>query len=72
MIMLIANFTTVASSFGSAMQVMGASDKIVHLMSVEPKMNTTGGRDLDKEGLKIGSNLSAENTKFYYPSKPDV
>jgi hypothetical protein len=38
---------------------MGASDKIVHLMSIEPKMNTTGGRDLDKEGLQIGSNLEA-------------
>jgi hypothetical protein len=72
MIMLIMNFTIVANTYGQAMQVLGASDQIVHLMKVEPKMNTVGGRDLEKEGLPIGSNLSADNAKFCYPSKPDV
>ena len=54
------------------MALLGASEQIVHLMHLDPKVNTTGGRDLDAEGQTVESNMALDNVKFSYPTKPDV
>ena len=54
------------------MALLGASEQIVHLMKIEPRLNTVGGRDLDAEKMVVQSNLSIEDAKFAYPTKPDV
>ena len=70
MIMLLMNFGMLAAVFGNAMNMLGASDKIVALMKTESKVNTTGGMKLDSS--KVNGSLEIRDVKFCYPSKPDV
>ena len=70
MIMLILNFGMLAGVFGNVFSLVGASDMIVALMEYEPKVNTQGGSRM--EGHEIKGNLTLEEVKFRYPSKPDV
>merc|ERR1712045_543883 len=48
---------------------MGASDRIVEIMSYKPAIPTKGGDKIDGE---IQGHLEFRNVKFRYPSKDDV
>lgn len=70
MIMLLMNFGMLAAVFGNAMNMLGASDKIVQLMQTKPAINTTGGIKLDSKN--VNGLLEIRDVKFSYQSKPDV
>lgn len=70
MIMLLMNFGVLSAVFANAMQMLGASDKIVQLMKYEPDVKSSGGIKLDE--TKLDGGLELRNVKFRYPSKPDV
>ena len=70
MIMLLMNFGMLAAVFGNAMNMLGASDKIVQLMQTKSGINTTGGIKLDSQN--VNGLLEIRDVKFSYPSKPDV
>ncbi len=69
MLMLVFNFAMVAMVFGNVAAVVGASDKIVELMSYEPKIKSTGGDKIEGE---VNGELEIRDVKFRYPSKSDV
>jgi len=56
--------------FGNAMTILGASDKIVEILSHKPKISTTGGIKIEKG--EIEGKIELRNVKFHYPSKSDV
>ena len=70
MIMLLMNFGMLASVFGNAMNMLGASDKVVQLMKYEAAINSTGGIKLD-DATSTGC-IELRDVVFRYPSKPDV
>lgn len=51
------------------LQIIGASYKIVELLDYEPKINSSGGIELNET---CKGEISLKNVKFNYPSKPDV
>lgn len=63
------NFWILQYAFASAANVVGASEKIIKIITLERKINTTGG--LKPEGEVEGC-LTLKNLKFTYPSKKDV
>lgn len=65
---LLFNFWILQYAFASAMNVVGASEKIIKIITTQPKINTTGGIKLEEAEGK----LELKNLKFRYPSKPDV
>jgi ATP-binding cassette subfamily B (MDR/TAP) protein 1 len=50
------------------MNVMGASDKLMQIMNVKPKVNNTGKDTIEN----CDGHLELRNVKFTYPSKDDV
>lgn len=50
------------------MNVMGASDKLMQIMNVKPKVNNTGKDTIEN----CDGHLELRNIKFTYPSKDDV
>ena len=69
MLMLNFNFSMVAMVFGNIASIVGASDKIVELMTYVPTILSSGG---DKIEGKIDGRLEIRNAKFRYPSKDEV
>lgn len=63
------NFMIIGYVMGNLAAVMGASDRIVEIMSYKPAIPTKGGDKIDSE---IQGHLEFRNVKFRYPSKDDV
>jgi ABC-type bacteriocin/lantibiotic exporter with double-glycine peptidase domain len=69
MLYMVMNFVIVSIAVGSMFQSIGAADKVVHLMEYKSEINITGGEKIDAE---INGNITLNNVKFCYPSKPEV
>jgi ABC-type multidrug transport system fused ATPase/permease subunit len=70
MIMMLFNFWILSFVYGNAMQVVGASDKIVKVMQKPHKINSTGGIKLPEE--EVQGRIELRNVKFHYPSNDTV
>ena len=69
MIEMTFNFWIISFVIGSLASIMGASDKIVALMTYEPDINASGGDIIEGETRGI---LEFRNVKFRYPNKTAV
>ena len=69
MIEMTFNFWIISFVIGSLASIMGASDKIVALMTYEPDINASGGDIIEGETRGI---LEFRNVKFRYPNKAAV
>ena len=67
--MLTFNFMIIGYVLGNLAAVMGASERIVDVMSYEPAVNCVGGERPEGE---VKGNLEFRDVKFRYPSKTDV
>jgi len=70
LIMLLINFGMMTAVIGNMYSMLGASDKIVDIMNMKPKINTKGGDTISQSEIK--GSLEIQDLKFRYPSKPDV
>lgn len=66
---LLMNFWILNYVFANAMNVVGASDKIIKITNHRPHVNSKGG---DTVAGKIEGQIELRNVKFHYPTKPDV
>lgn len=61
MLMLLWNFQLIAWTFGNVFAVVGASDKIVELITHKSLIHTTGG---EKPPGEVLGNITLNNVKF--------
>jgi ABC-type multidrug transport system fused ATPase/permease subunit len=69
MLMLLWNFIIISFSFGNLFSVLGASDRVIEIITAKTLMSTTGG--VRPEGEVKGC-ITLKNVKFHYPSKKEV
>jgi ABC-type multidrug transport system fused ATPase/permease subunit len=68
LIMLIINVGMIAEVFRNIYSLIGASDKIVEIIQLQPAINTKGGDKMEQ----VKGSIEIKDIKFSYPSKPDV
>jgi ABC-type multidrug transport system fused ATPase/permease subunit len=68
MLMLLWNFMMISYTFGNLFSILGASEKIIKIMELKPRINTKGGLKLDN----CNGTIEVRDAKFRYPTKKDV
>ena len=70
MLSMLLNFAIMAQVFGNVASIVGATDKLVEMINVEPLINTEGGTKIPEE--ETMGNIEIKDVTFQYPSKPQV
>lgn len=70
LIMLLINVSFIAEVFRNVYSIIGASDKIVEIIQLQPAINTKGGDKIEQTEVK--GSIEIKDLKFYYPTQTDV
>jgi ABC-type multidrug transport system fused ATPase/permease subunit len=70
MLAMLMNFGILAQVFGNVASIVGATDKIVEMINVEPLINTEGGTKIPSE--ETMGNIELRDVKFHYPNKSEI